>query len=242
MDEFTERDWLMSTDAHAMLGHLFPVRGFHSAPDHPRKLRLYYVALARRTVPLPAVAEGLLRIAEEIADGRALGREEFRHTCELAEQVVGSGGPGCGRRVAACEHRMAELGHSWPADRPAFPPAWASGEWTPTAGWPVVLAFQLQVPAATQLRRAQHDPDLLREMFGNPFAEPSFDPRWRSERVVGIAAKCYEDRDFRALPLLADAIQDEGGPDDHPVVRHCREEPSRNHARGCWALDLVLGR
>jgi len=241
MAAFTERDWLTSTDAYALLEYLFPVTGLHSTPEQPRKLRLYYVALARRrAAELPAVAEGLLRIAEEIADGRTLPDEAFRAVNEVLERLAASGGTGCQTRVAECERAATELGYSWPTDRPAVPARWANPEWQTADGWGLLLPFQRQVPAASQLRRARHDPDLLRDIFGNPFDAPTVPGGWRTERVVGLAARCYDDRDFRALPLLADALQEEGGPDDHPAVRHCREEPTSTHARGCWALDLIL--
>jgi hypothetical protein len=41
------------------------------------------------------------------------------------------------------------------------------------------------------------------------------------------------------VPLLADALMDAGG-DSEDIVAHCRSaEP---HVRGCWVLDLVLGK
>jgi hypothetical protein len=49
----------------------------------------------------------------------------------------------------------------------------------------------------------------------------------------------YESRDFSAMPILADALQ-VAGCDDEDVLNHCRG--SKPHARGCWALDAVLGR
>jgi hypothetical protein len=49
----------------------------------------------------------------------------------------------------------------------------------------------------------------------------------------------YESRDFSALPILADALQD-AGCDDEDVLNHCRVE--RVHVRGCWVVDTVLGK
>jgi hypothetical protein len=40
------------------------------------------------------------------------------------------------------------------------------------------------------------------------------------------------------LPVLADALEDEGVT-DADVLAHLRG--GGEHARGCWALDLVLG-
>jgi hypothetical protein len=82
-------------------------------------------------------------------------------------------------------------------------------------------------------------PDLLRCIFGNPFRVVSFDPRWRTEDVLGVARGIYEERAFDRLPLLADALMD-AGCDDEQVLGHCRDEGP--HARGCWVVDLVLGK
>lgn len=66
-----------------------------------------------------------------------------------------------------------------------------------------------------------------------------FDPKWRTEAVVGIATTAYEDRAFAALPILADALE-EAGCDNLPMLSHCRE--ATIHTRGCWVLDHVLGK
>jgi hypothetical protein len=49
----------------------------------------------------------------------------------------------------------------------------------------------------------------------------------------------YESRDFSPMPILADALQD-AGCDSDDVLAHCRGDES--HVRGCWAVDLVLGK
>ena len=90
---------------------------------------------------------------------------------------------------------------------------------------------------ATAERRFQSD--LLRDIFGNPFRPVAFDPAWRTEAAVGIAAKMYDDRQFAAMPILADALQD-AGCEDEQVLTHCREPGT--HVRGCWVVDLLLGK
>jgi hypothetical protein len=49
---------------------------------------------------------------------------------------------------------------------------------------------------------------LLRDLAGNPFRSVSVDPSWLSSTVVALAAQMYEARDFSAMPILADALQD----------------------------------
>ncbi len=79
----------------------------------------------------------------------------------------------------------------------------------------------------------------LRDLFGNPFRPVAFDPRWRTADTVGLARGIYEDRAFDRLPLLADALMDAGCADVQ-VIGHCRSEGP--HVRGCWVVDLVLGK
>lgn len=54
-----------------------------------------------------------------------------------------------------------------------------------------------------------------------------------------IAEGIQEDGAFDRLPILADALEDADCP-DRDWLDHFRH--GTNHARGCWALDLVLGR
>ena len=41
------------------------------------------------------------------------------------------------------------------------------------------------------------------------------------------------------MPILADALED-AGCDNADFLNHCRSESL--HVRGCWALDLLLGK
>jgi hypothetical protein len=78
---------------------------------------------------------------------------------------------------------------------------------------------------------------LLRDIFGNPFRPVSVDPSWLTSDVVALASQMYESRDFSAMPILADALQD-AGCDNEDILNHCRGEDV--HVRGCWVVDLVL--
>jgi hypothetical protein len=80
---------------------------------------------------------------------------------------------------------------------------------------------------------------LLRDIVGNPFRPVAFDPNWRTSTAVALATRMYDSRDFSVMPILADALQDAGC--DHPdILAHCRDDGP--HARGCWVVDLVLGK
>jgi hypothetical protein len=85
----------------------------------------------------------------------------------------------------------------------------------------------------------QRFPPLFRDIFGNPFRPVTFSPEWRTDTAVSLARAMYEARDFSALPILADALQD-AGCDDEDVLSHCRDT-SATHVRGCWVVDRVLG-
>jgi hypothetical protein len=80
-------------------------------------------------------------------------------------------------------------------------------------------------------------PAVMREIFANPFRPLEFDPAWRTTSVVQLAQRIYESREFFAMPVLADALQN-AGCDNAAVLDHCRA-PGQ-HLRGCWVLDLVL--
>jgi hypothetical protein len=81
--------------------------------------------------------------------------------------------------------------------------------------------------------------DLIREIFGNPFRPVTFDPSWLTSTVLALAIGIYSDKAFDRLPILADALQD-AGCDNDEILNHLRQPGE--HCRGCWALDLILGK
>ena len=78
-----------------------------------------------------------------------------------------------------------------------------------------------------------------RDIFGNPFRLITVDPSWLTFTVVALAREMYESRDFSPMPILADALQD-AGCDNEDILNHCRQ--TGEHVRGCWVVDLVLGK
>ena len=81
---------------------------------------------------------------------------------------------------------------------------------------------------------------LVPEIVGDPFRPVAFDPVWRTSDVAALATGIYDERTFDQLPILADALQD-AGCDSDDLLNHLRD-PHAAHVRGCWALDLVLGK
>jgi hypothetical protein len=80
----------------------------------------------------------------------------------------------------------------------------------------------------------------LRDIFGNPFRLVLFDPEWRTSTALALARGIYDERAFDRMPILADALQD-AGCENEDILNHLRD-PHATHVRGCWALDLVLGK
>ena len=78
--------------------------------------------------------------------------------------------------------------------------------------------------------------DLLRDIFGNPFGPVAFSPDWRTDTALSLARQMYASREFGAMPILADAIQD-AGCDNDDILNHCRS--AGPHARGCWVIDAL---
>jgi hypothetical protein len=72
-----------------------------------------------------------------------------------------------------------------------------------------------------------------------PSTFTSMPPAWRTSTATALAKQMYESRDFSAMPILADALQDAGCTNED-VLNHCRDA-KQVHVRGCWVVDLVLG-
>ena len=106
--------------------------------------------------------------------------------------------------------------------------------------WRVSRVCELAVSATSDAPaewKAQSD--LVRCIFGNPFRPVTADPRWLTTTVISLAYTMYEDRAFDRLPILADALE-EAGCDDVDILDHLRG--GGLHVRGCWVVDLLLGR
>ena len=81
--------------------------------------------------------------------------------------------------------------------------------------------------------------NILREIFGNPFRPVTLDPSRLTSTVTALAQMMYDTREFTAMPILADALQD-ASCDNEAILTHCRGPGP--HVRGCWAIDLLTGR
>ncbi|WP_052552365.1 hypothetical protein [Gemmata sp. SH-PL17] len=102
------------------------------------------------------------------------------------------------------------------------------------------LAFRMKLDAGGTQILAGEMCHTLRDIFGNPFRPVRFSPEWRTNTALALAERMYAARDFGTLPVLADALQD-AGCDNEMILNHCRD-PLALHVRGCWVVDLVLGK
>ena len=80
---------------------------------------------------------------------------------------------------------------------------------------------------------------ILRCIFGNPFRAGTCDTAWQTATVTSLAQAIYDERAFDRLPILADALED-AGCTNADILSHCRGPGP--HVRGCWVVDLLLGR
>lgn len=83
--------------------------------------------------------------------------------------------------------------------------------------------------------------EVPRDVLGDPFDPVRLDPGWLladGGRVRQVAQAIYDAGTFEDMPVLADALQD-AGCGDARLLDHCLRD---RHYRGCWLLDLLLGK
>jgi hypothetical protein len=110
-----------------------------------------------------------------------------------------------------------------------------------TPGVEVYLNFVPAMEAATSALDKQMA-NLFRDVFGNPYQRVAIDfawLAWNQGPLPKMAMGIYEQRLFDTLPILADALE-EAGCSDTAMLSHCRQPG--DHVRGCWVVDLLLGK
>lgn len=95
----------------------------------------------------------------------------------------------------------------------------------------------LDGPATIAERREQAA--LVHCLFGNPFRPQPDCAALLTREVMALADGIYAERAFGRMPLLADALE-ASGCTNADLIEHCRS--GREHARGCWVVDLLLGK
>jgi hypothetical protein len=219
----TEAEWLTSDDPMRMLRSMkiLMEKAFETVLSD-RKLRLFAVACCRRTLELvnQPVSECPgsdlwkdVLAAERIAEGLVQPNSILGHLIDSYTLYHGSKSPA---------ERACHAGLS--------PSAWDAA-----TGVIATLDDTSWDDGPTNCGATY-----LRELFGNPFRPVAADPSWQTDTVVLLARQMYESRDFTAMPILADALQD-AECDNEDILSHCRD-PKMAHVRGCWVVDAVLGK
>jgi hypothetical protein len=218
----TESQWLAA-------GSWFPVCEVVRRRENARRMRLFGCACCRRLESLLADERSrtAIEVAEQFADGAVK-----RAALDAARAVAN-----------AAVKDLGQTEYKWEPD------GWAANAAEMVAHGTAKIYFQLaasraaeaigQAGVRTNAAERAIQFGLLRDIFGNPFRVVTFESLWRTDTAVTLAKQMYESREFGAMSILADALQD-AGCDDEDVLAHCRNEGL--HVRGCWVIDLVLGK
>jgi hypothetical protein len=222
-----------------------------------RKERLLAVACCRAIRDLlPEPQRQAVEVAERIAEGEQVPLpEELLDSVEEGEgyEMWGPIAEECTRAVAATfiDFRLHRVVAGCAAAR-----AWAN----------LLVRFPEHTQYPYQLQQLNHEgPRLLgegigreyyaafdrhrkelcplvEEVFGHLFHDVALDPTWLvgNPHVLRLATSIYESSDFTLAPILADALED-AGCTQATLLGHLRD-PDLRHVRGCWAIDLLLGK
>jgi hypothetical protein len=243
----TEQEWLKSTDP-------WPVLQFLRGNASDRKLRLFAVSCHRRIWHLlsdKGVCRKTVEFAERYADGLASRNELHGHawgkpgsafsvvlyTAWAAAENSFLFGAGTAKKAVL---RMDVENYNKRED--AFKRAWEDhslGDALQIAEAAMPIEWMAKGNAAWT-EELEGQCQVLREIFGSlPFRSVYLDPSCLTSEVKAVAEAIYDQRTFDHLPHLADALE-EAGCHDNEVLSHCRSDDP--HVRGCWALDLILGK
>ena len=234
----TEAEWWGATDSVALADWLF-----FDVWVADRKLRLFCVACCRWTEGKTRdVFRELLDTIEWFAEGEA-SEEELEAALRPAAEIeakelhtlVWS-------KQAQSERAITSAAFTPTRAEALFGPGWRERSWYQDGQpYPVSVVYLSRCPFGHE--RATRECQvvrLLHDTFGPLLFRPAFcSPAWRTDAALALARQMYESREFGAMPILADALQD-AGCDNDDILNHCRSEGS--HVRGCWVVDLVLGK
>ncbi|VTR94036.1 Uncharacterized protein OS=Sorangium cellulosum (strain So ce56) GN=sce5710 PE=4 SV=1 [Gemmata massiliana] len=189
-----------------------------------RKMRLLAVACSRQWADVWPTARlgALIDAAEQVADGTISDEEVVRLTMEAS--------------------RLNQEFRAYESDDLGAVSVRSAGRTLSAHGRWAALAQDVTLPDRFDARSGSYQLAaalFARCIFRNPFRPVTFSPFWRSSTAVALASQMYESRDFGAMPILADALQD-AGCDSADVLGHCRSPGP--HVRGCWVVDLVLAK
>ena len=231
----TEAEWLTCTDPSLMLG-------FVKGNTSDRKLRLFACASCYFICHhlLDDNGRRALEVAEQYADGLT-GEDERSLAVQQATRGVTV--EDMGDRWEARYHAWTAAGACSQID--AFDAAIWSHKQTVSSAVTEADPFLPDdgplSPVAAFTKQATRSQlcNLLRDIFGNPLRRYELNSHWLTLKVTDLATAVYDARAFERMRLLADTLID-AGCDNKDVLEHCRSPGI--HARGCWVVDLLLGK
>jgi hypothetical protein len=203
----------------------------------PRKRRLFATACCRRIWDQMADdrSRRAVEVAEAFADGCA-SRVELQNAYREARQATVEAD------ISVVRQPILQRDVHWQRFEAAQAAALASATRNTTVTF-ISAAHALPMRDLKQLQNEfRRQSDLIRDILGNPFRPMVVKPAWLSWNhgtVPAIARHIYDDRAFHDLPILADALED-AGCTNADLLDHCRGPCP--HVRGCWAVDLLLGK
>ncbi|QJX00196.1 hypothetical protein FTUN_7820 [Frigoriglobus tundricola] len=95
------------------------------------------------------------------------------------------------------------------------------------------------IESAVEAGWVEERPILRQVAFSDPRRCVTIAPSWLTPTVLELVKGIYDEKAFDRLPILADALQD-AGCDNDDILNHCRQPGE--HVKGCWVVDLVLGK
>ena len=247
----TEAEWLVGEDPRAMVWGLRGLTNLRNKRNG-RKLRLFAVACCHRVRHL-LEQPGAVRavgLAERYADGQASEADMLAASKLVSRMHAGVWDAYQAACKASSKHPTYTFRDNY-VDGPDYLAAcavWRSTLWERIEADPDPPGQERPNAAALAAKAAERtsQADLLRCVFGNPFRPVTISPACRTAQVVALAQAAYDNRtlpagvlDLARLAVLADALLD-AGCDNDALIQHCREPGP--HVRGCWAVDLILGR
>jgi hypothetical protein len=242
----TEKDWIAARDPRDVLGQLFWLHEQGRIRTTERKWGLFQVACLRRVQHLFQDERSRMAVDdnEAYADGQISHEELFQRGSRAVNPPNPDNFSGVPRE--ACSADQLRVSEAWDALAATGPQAHG------------IYTFHdyherceiLTSAAASALDKSEAEVEvlarLLRDIFGNPFRAVAVNPTWLTPTVTSLATAAYEERslpsgelDAARLAILADALE-EAGCSDTTILDHLRS--TGPHVRGCWSVDLLLGR
>lgn len=186
-----------------------------------------------------------------VADQRDKGKRILRTAYSLADAKTDG-------QIMQRQRRLSELGGVSPSRLSELGGVSLIGRWYLTLPNNQEAAAHLLRSATGGMGEHLACCTIIRDIFPNPYWTPHrtyfsylarpkivvsssswpFCGDWVTPDALQIAQLAYKEHDFSGLPIIADALEENGCVAKDLLV-HLRD-PGPHH-RGCWALDLILG-